>query len=96
MITNEEYMELKVLKKQGHSLRAISARTGLSVNTVRKYLTEGPPSFKAPAQRASKVDPFKGYLAGRIQAARPDWIPIVWRRAFIRRPSAGRRCATNP
>ena len=77
MITNEEYMELKVLKKQGHSLRAISARTGLSVNTVRKYLTEGPPSFKAPAQRASKVDPFKDYLAGRVQAARPDWIPAT-------------------
>ena len=55
MITNEEYMELKVLKKQGHSLRAISARTGLSVNTVRKYLTEGPPSFKTPRSYVKHV-----------------------------------------
>lgn len=70
-------MELNVLKKRGHSLRDISAQTGLAINTVRKYLAEGPPSFKTATQRASKIDPFKDYLAERIQAARPDWIPAT-------------------
>ncbi|WP_428984048.1 IS21 family transposase [Rhodoferax potami] len=77
MITNEEYMELKVLRKHRLSLREISAQTGMAVNTVRKYLEGGPPAMKKLPERKSKLDPFKDYLAGRIQAAKPDWIPAT-------------------
>ncbi len=77
MITNEEYMELKVLRKHRLSLRDISAQTGMAVNTVRKYLAGGPPVMKKLQARRSKLDPFKDYLAGRIQAAKPDWIPAT-------------------
>ena len=77
MITNEEYMELKVLKRHKLSLREISAQTGMAVNTVRKYLAGGPPAMKKLPARRSKLDPFKDYLAGRIQAAKPDWIPAT-------------------
>lgn len=31
-------MEIKILNKQGKSLRSISREVGVSVNTVRKYL----------------------------------------------------------
>ena len=33
-------MEIRILKKQGLSLREIARETGLAVNTVRKYLDE--------------------------------------------------------
>lgn len=79
MITDEDYMEVKVMRRRGQSLREIAAETGLAVNTVRKYLEEGqgPPKFKAAPRRSSLVDGFSDYLLGRIEAARPDWIPAT-------------------
>jgi transposase len=46
------------------SIRAISRRTGLSRNTIRKYLRSGAvePRFKVP-ERASKLDPFADKLS---------------------------------
>jgi transposase len=44
---------------RGVSIRALSERTGLSRNTVRKALrSDSPPAFRCPA-RASRLDPFK-------------------------------------
>ena len=31
-------MEVRILRRQGKSLRAIAQATGMAVNTVRKYL----------------------------------------------------------
>ena len=40
-------MEIRILRKQGKSLRAIAREAGVSVNTVRKYLTDdGAPRYK--------------------------------------------------
>ena len=77
IITSEEYIELKILRKHRLSLRDISAQTGIAVNTVRNYLEGSPPAMKKLPARKSKLDPFKDYLAGRIQAAKPDWIPAT-------------------
>jgi len=46
------------------SIRAISRRTGLSRNTIRKYLRSGAvePTFKVP-ERASKLDRFVDKLS---------------------------------
>jgi transposase len=56
------------------SIREISRRTGLSRNTIRKYLRAGTvePKFKVP-QRASKLDAFADKLAGwlRTEASKP-------------------------
>lgn len=38
MLILEQIMEIKVLYKQGKSLRTIAGEVGVSVNTVRKYL----------------------------------------------------------
>lgn len=45
-------------------IREISRRTGLSRNTIRKYLREGvvEPTFKTPS-RPSKLDPFADRLS---------------------------------
>ena len=75
-------MEIKILHKQGKSLRAIACEVGCSVNTVRKYLVEdSTPAFKARVPRATKLAPFEAYLRQREASAAPNWIPatVLWR-----------------
>ena len=59
--------------RDGMPIREISRRTGLSRNTIRKYLRAGTvePKFKVP-DRPSKLDPFADKLSGwlRIEAGR--------------------------
>ena len=52
------------------SIREISRRTGLSRNTIRKYLRAGTvePKFKVP-ERPSKLDAFADKLAGWLKEA---------------------------
>ena len=38
MISMEQGMEIKILRRQGMSLRGIAKETGLAVNTVRRCL----------------------------------------------------------
>ena len=59
--------------RDGISIREIARRTGLSRNTIRKYLRAGTvePKFKVP-ERPSKLDPFAEKLSGwlRIEAGK--------------------------
>ena len=54
-------------------IREIERRTGLSRNTIRKYLRAGTvePKFKVP-ERPSKLDPYADKLSGwlRIEAGK--------------------------
>jgi transposase len=54
--------------REGMPIREIERRTGLSRNTIRKYLRSGAvePRFKA-ADRPSKLDPFAEKLAGWLR-----------------------------
>ncbi|MGF6292537.1 IS21 family transposase [Paraburkholderia youngii] len=83
MISYEGYMQIRILHKQGKSLRAIACEVGCSVNTVRKYLaTQDAPTFRpAATPRESILKPFEAYLRERIASAAPDWIPatVLWR-----------------
>ncbi|SAL77591.1 IstB ATP binding domain-containing protein [Caballeronia peredens] len=76
-------MQIRILHKQGKSLRAIACEVGCSVNTVRKYLaTQDAPTFRPTATpRESILKPFEAYLRERIASAAPDWIPatVLWR-----------------
>jgi transposase len=79
MLTQEQFVEVRVLKRQGRSIRAIARETGLSRVTVRRYL-DGPAATKRygpRAPRATKLEAFADYLQQRIEAARPAWIPAV-------------------
>lgn len=74
----EMVVEIRVLARQGKAIREIARKTGLSRNTVRKYLrTEAPPIYGPRAPRPTKLDPYKGYLRERVESAKPDWIPAT-------------------
>ena len=50
-------------------IREIARRTGLSLNTIKKYLREGAvaPKFKTPS-RPSKLDPYADRLSAWLSA----------------------------
>ncbi len=71
-------MEVRILRRQGKGLRTIAQATGMAVNTVRKYLeADGAPRYGPRPVRPGKLEPFKGYLAERVKAASPEWIPAT-------------------
>lgn len=76
MISDEVYVEIEVLRKQGLSLRQIAAEVGCAVNTVRAHLsTPGLPRYERKTRAPSKLSPYEIYLRERQAAAHPDWIP---------------------
>lgn len=78
MIKEEGVVEIMILKRQGYSIRGIARELGISRNTVREYLRTGKRSvYSSRPQRQTKLDPFKAYIQGRVEAARPDWIPAT-------------------
>lgn len=79
MLTQEFIVEIHVMSRQGHSVKAIARQLGVSRNTVRKYLRDRAltPQYPTRTARPSKIDPFKDYLLERQTAAKPYWIPAT-------------------
>ncbi len=79
MITQETYVTIHVLHKQGLSIRAIAGKLGLSRNTVRRHLAKPSelPRYQKRPKRPAKLDAYKDYIHERIQAAKPHWIPAA-------------------
>lgn len=78
MIGAEGALEIRVLHRHGKGVREIARETGLSRNTVRRYLRdEAATRYTARPKRAAKLDPFREYVAGRLDAAAPEMIPAT-------------------
>lgn len=78
MITQEYFMEIQILRKQGKGIRQIANELCLSRNTVRKYLrSKKPPKYHSNQKRPSKLDPFKAFLEKRIKNAGRHFIPAT-------------------
>jgi transposase len=76
MLTQESLVEIYVLYRQGHSIRAIAKALRLSRNSARRYLRDiaKTPTYSERPERASKLETFTPYLMQRISVAKPDWI----------------------
>lgn len=78
MLNQEEYMEVKILQRQGKSIREIARNLGISRNTVRTYLrSEKPFIYQRRTRVASKLDPYKKQIIERIKEAHPIRIPAT-------------------
>lgn len=71
-------MDIRQLKEQGLSIRAISRRTGLDRKTIRRALDKARPPHPAKRHKPSKLDPFKPYLQTRLQ----DYPELTTKRLF--------------
>ena len=71
-------MEVRVLSRQGQSVRSIAKELGCSRNTVRRYLRRaGAPRYGPRPPRPCKLDAYEAYLLERVEQARPRWIPAT-------------------
>ncbi len=79
MLTGEESMDIRVLRRQGMSIREITRRTRRSRNTVRAYIrsTAVEPQYGPRPAAQSILDPFKPYLTERVNAAAPVRLPAT-------------------
>ena len=79
MLTGEMTLEIRILHRQGMSIRAIAGELKISRETVRKYLRalERRPAYGPREPRASKLDPFKDYLKMRMAEAAPRRLPAT-------------------
>jgi transposase len=79
MLTGEEVLEIRILHRQGKSIRAIARDLQVSRETVRKYLREPErePGYAPRAPRPSKLDPFKDYIRMRIRESAPRRLPAT-------------------
>ncbi len=76
MVGEEAALEIRVLHRHGKGIREIARATGLSRNTVRRYLRdEAAARYKKRPPRPGKLDPFKDYVVERLAAAAPERIP---------------------
>src|SRR5216684_8723248 len=77
MLVAEEAVEIRVLSRQGKSIRAIARMLEVSRNTVRRYLRgDGLPHYELET-RPGKLDHYRQYIAERVRAATPEWIPAT-------------------
>jgi transposase len=69
MLVAEGAVEIRVLSRQGKSIREIARMLEVSRNTVRRYLrSKALPQYQREA-RPSKLDPYKQYMGWRQVAA---------------------------
>src|ERR1043166_1458867 len=78
MLTQEQAVEIRVLRRQGMGIRAIARELGLSRVTVRRYLRDLKATRYGPREpRPTKLGPYISYVLSRVEAARPKWIPAT-------------------
>ena len=76
MVLAEGVMEMRILKRQGVSVREIARRTGHSRNTVDRHLKqEGDAGYKARPAVPGKLDAHKAFVSERMIAAHPERLP---------------------
>ncbi len=72
-------MEIRILHRQGKSIRSIAKELSISRETVRKYLRSPglEPGYGPRIGRSSKLDPFKVYIRQRLSDSTPRRLPAT-------------------
>jgi len=72
-------MEIRIMHRQGTSIRSIAKELSISRWTVRKYLRSPglEPCYGPRAVRPSKLDPFRAYIRQRLRDAAPRRLPAT-------------------
>ncbi len=70
-------MDIRALKREGHSIKRIAVMTGRSRNTVRKALKAAFPQQIITRARSSKLDAFKEYVRERFETYRLSAVRLV-------------------
>jgi transposase len=65
MLTLDQFMDIRFLHRQGHSVREIARLSGHSRNTVRRMLRAEHSPRPTPRSRPTAIDGFKDYLQQR-------------------------------
>ena len=66
-------MEIRILHRQGHSIREIARQMSVSRNTVRRHLkSESAASYGPRITRPGKLAAHQEYIRARVEAALPD------------------------
>jgi transposase len=77
MLVAERAVEIRVLSRQGKSIREIARMLGVARHTVRRYLRgQGLPRYRREP-RATKLDGYQQSIGERVKAAAPEWIPAT-------------------
>ncbi len=88
MVLAEGVMEMRILKRQGLSVREIARRTGHSRNTVERHLKrEGNAVYTARPAVPGKLDAYKAFMSERMIAAHPERLPGTVLLGELRAPS---------
>lgn len=78
MLLAEDVMEIRILHRQGLSVREIARRTGHSRNTVKRYLqSDDVPRYTPRPPVAGKLTVHEAWLAERVRSALPQRISAV-------------------
>jgi transposase len=77
MLNLDQFMNIRFLQRQGHSIREIARLSGHSRNTVRRLLRLTHPPRPTARKRDSKLDVYKPYLLERWQAYGLDAVRLL-------------------
>ena len=77
MIKVDQFMSIKQLQQQGHSIRSIAQITGHARNTVRKVLRGEHTLKMKTSSRTSILDPYKDYLRQRYEEAQLSAVRLI-------------------
>jgi len=76
MLRPEDWMDIGLLHREGHSIKSIARMSGCSRNTVRKVVRQKIPRRASRTVRPSKLDPYKEYVKERFESCRLSAVRI--------------------
>lgn len=77
MLKVEQVMDIKELRGEGHSVRAISRMTGYSRNTIKRVLEGEHTGSVKQGDRTSKLDAFRAYVRERYEQYQLSAVRLV-------------------